>query len=138
MWEQSLIDRIESAVDRYGRGRPVPAIELRPRLAEIGIAPDPHFEEFAARWGGCFLGVAVHVWDNAPLLGQETCIELTRQAREDYSDLVDGLVFSLDMAGNPIWIGADGRVRLVDHDLGNEVVDLAPSFRALLAENVDG
>jgi hypothetical protein len=132
-----LVERIERAVDRYGQGTPVPPEELRRRLGEIGLSPHPDFEEFADRWGGCFVGVSVHVWDNALLLGRETCVELTQRAREDFGSVVDGLVIAGDGAGNPIWIAADGRVRLVDHNNGNEVVPLAPDFRTLLDVNVD-
>ncbi|MEV0329360.1 hypothetical protein AB0H63_23370 [Micromonospora echinospora] len=38
----------------------------------------------------------------------------------------------------PIWIAADGIVRLVDHDTGNKVARLAPDFRTLLEDNVHG
>ncbi|QIP43930.1 hypothetical protein G9444_6687 (plasmid) [Rhodococcus erythropolis] len=47
------------------------------------------------------------------------------------------MVFADDGSGNPIWIAADGSVRLVDHDNANTVVRLAASFRTLLEENVD-
>lgn len=83
------------------------------------------------------MGVSVHAWDNAELIGRETCIELTMGARDAYGALIDGVVFADDGSGNPIWIAADGSVCLVDHDNGNTVVRLAASFRTLLEENVD-
>lgn len=79
--------------------------------------------------------MSVHAWDNATLLGKETCVQLTTWAREAHGLVVDGLVIADDGSGNPIWIAADGRVRLVDHDNGDEVT-LAPGFAALLADNV--
>jgi hypothetical protein len=69
-------------------------------------------------------------------LGRESCIELTTWAREAYGTLIDGVVIADDGSGNPIWIAADGTVRLVDHDNGNPVVQLAPDFRSLLADNI--
>lgn len=83
------------------------------------------------------MGVSVHAWDNAEILGRETCIELTVRARDTYGALIDGVVFADDGSGNPIWIAADGSVCLVDHDIGNTVVRLAAGFRAMLDENVD-
>ncbi|MFC9517476.1 SMI1/KNR4 family protein [Nocardiaceae bacterium NPDC056970] len=131
-----LVARIERAVDTYGPGRPISAGELRDGLSVLGVHPDADYEEFVGRWGGCFVGVPVHVWDNASILGRESCIELTIWARDAYGSLVDGVVIADDGAGNPIWIAADGSVRLADHDNGGETVALAPDFRTLLADNV--
>lgn len=132
-----LVARIERTVDFYGPGRPIPADELHARLHALDIVPDKDFTEFVGRWGGCFVGVSVHAWDNAELIRRETCIELTIGARDAYGALIDGVVFADDGSGNPIWIAADGSVRLVDHDNANTVVRLAASFRTLLEENVD-
>ena len=132
-----LVARIERTVDFYGHGRPIPADELHAQLLALDMVPDTDFTEFVGRWGGCFVGVSVHAWDNAEILGRETCIELTVRARETYGALIDGVVFADDGSGNPIWIAADGSVCLVDHDNGNAVVRLAASFRAMLDENVD-
>ena len=131
-----LVARVERAVRVYGPGRPIPAEELRDRLRALDLVPDEGYEEFVGRWGGCFVGVAVHAWDNARLVGRETCVELTTWARDAYGSLIDGLVFSDDGSGNPIWIAADGSVRLVDHDRGGAVTRLAPGFRSLLEDNV--
>ncbi len=133
-----LIARIERAVLTYGAGRPIPADELRERLTPLGLVPDEGYAEFVGRWGGCYVGVAVHAWDNASILGRESCVELTTWAREAHGSLVDGVVIADDGSGNPIWIAADGTVRLVDHDNGNSVVRLAPDFRTLLEDNVHG
>ncbi|PTR30687.1 hypothetical protein C8K36_102540 [Rhodococcus sp. OK519] len=131
-----LVARIERAVATYGSGRPIPSDELRSGLGALGLAPDVDYEEFVGRWGGCFVGVPVHAWDNASILGRESSIELTAWAREAYGTLVDGVVIADDGSGNPIWIAADGRVRLADHDNGGETVELAPDFRTLLADSV--
>ena len=130
-----LVARIERAVRTYGPGRAIPAEELRERLRELDLEPDADYADFVGRWGGCYAGVPVHAWDNATLLGRETCVELTARARAAHGSVVDGLVFADDGSGNPIWIAADGRVRLVDHDNGDEVT-LASGFAALLADNV--
>jgi hypothetical protein len=131
----ALIARIERAVGVYGPGRAIPAAELHSRLRTIDLVPDDDYAEFVGRWGGCFVGVPVHAWDNAPLLGRESCIELTTWARDAHGPLIDGVVFADDGSGNPIWIGSDRAVRLVDHDNGDVVV-LAPDFRSLLEDNV--
>lgn len=131
-----LVARIERSLTLYGAGRPLPAAEIRERLSAIGLLPDEDYVEFVSRWGGCFVGVPVHGWGNASLLGSETCVDLTMRCRADYGDLVDGLVIADDGAGNPIWISPSGPVRLIDHDNGFEVVQLADSFRALLDDNV--
>lgn len=131
-----LVARIDRAVGMYGPGQPIPSRELRDRLAAVGVVPDEDYEEFVGRWGGCFVGVPVHAWSNASILGRESCIELTAGAREAYGSLIDGVVIADDGSGNPIWIAADGTVRLFDHDNGNAVVELAPDFRSLLEDNV--
>ncbi|WFR73852.1 SMI1/KNR4 family protein [Prescottella defluvii] len=133
-----LVARIERAVAIYGPGQPIPSDELRDRLGDAGLVPDEDYAEFVGRWGGCFVGVPVHAWNNASILGRESCIELTAWAREAYGSLIDGVVIADDGSGNPIWIAADGTVRLVDHDNGNTVVQLAPDFGTLLADNVHG
>lgn len=132
---EELVARIERAVHRYGAGRALPAAEIRERLAAIGVLPDEDYVEFVSRWGGCFVGVSVHGWGNASLLGNETCVDLTLRARADFGALVDGLVTADDGSGNPIWISPEGPVQLVDHDHGSEVVRLAGSFRELLDAN---
>lgn len=91
-----LVARIERTVDFYGPGRPIPADELHVRLHALDIVPDKDFTEFVGRWGGCFVGVSVHAWDNAELIGRETCIELTMGARDAYGALIDGVVFADD------------------------------------------
>ena len=130
-----LVARIERAVGVYGAGRPIPAAELRDRLRDLDLVPDDDYAEFVGRWGGCFVGVSVHAWDHASLLGRETCLQLTAWARDSFGPVIDGLVFADDGAGNPLWIGADGVVRLADHDNGR-VVELAADFRSLLDDNV--
>lgn len=132
---KELVDSLEIAVQRYGAGLPVSAEVARSRLAVLGVAPDDDYVDFVSRWGGCFVGVTVHAWENSDLLGRETCDELTRWARADYGDLIDGVVIADDGSGNPIWIAADGAVRLQDHDNG-ETVMLAPTFASYLEENV--
>ncbi len=133
-----LVARIERTVDFYGPGRPIPADELHARLHALDIVPDKDFSEFVGRWGGgCFVGVSVHAWDNAELIGRETCIELTIGARDAYGASSTGWCSLTTGRGNPIWIAADGSVCLVDHDNANTVVRLAASFRTLLEENVD-
>ncbi|MFI1194907.1 SMI1/KNR4 family protein [Micromonospora sp. NPDC020750] len=131
-----LVACIGRAVDRYGPGRPIPAAELRGRLEALDLVPDEDYEEFVGRWGGCFVGVSVHVWDNASILGRESCIELTAWARDAHGALIDGVVIADDGSGNPIWIASNGAVCLVDHDNGNKVVQLAPDFKTLLEDNV--
>ncbi len=130
-----LVARIERAVRTYGAGRPIPAGELRDRLRELDLEPDADSADFVGRWGGCYVGVSVHAWDHNALLGRETCLQLTRWARDAHGSVIDGLVFADDGSGNPIRIAADGRIRLVDHDNGDEVT-LADSFAALLADHV--
>lgn len=132
-----LIDRIDRMRSSYGSGRPIPEDEARTVFADTGIVPDADYLEFIGRWGGCFAGIAVHAWDQSPLLGTTTCLELTASAREAYGDLIDGVVFADDGAGNPIWVSPGGPVRLVDHDRAGAVTVLAGSFRALLDENAD-
>lgn len=77
----------------------------------------------------------MHAWDNASILGRETCVDLTLAARAQLGDVVTGLVIADDGAGNPIWVADDGRVLRTDADSG-ESEELAPSFRAFLADNV--
>ncbi len=131
-----LVTRIGRAVNRYGHGRPVPAAELRGRLGDLDLEPNPDYADFAARWGGCFVGVPVHVWDNANVMGQETCIDLTLRARRNFGPLVDGLVFADDGSGNPLWLGPDHKVYLAQHDPGLGSAPIADSFAELLANTV--
>jgi hypothetical protein len=130
-----LVARLERAVARYGAGTPTPAHEVEARLAPLGVVVPDDLVELVGRWGGCYVGVSVHAWDNASILGRETCVDLTLAARAQLGDVVTGLVFADDGAGNPIWVADDGRVLRTDADSG-ESEELAPSFRAFLVDNV--
>lgn len=130
----NLIAKIDRVVARYGTRVPVPVAEVVVRLAPLGIAPSAAFAEFISRWGGCYVGVAVHGWENAPILGRETCVDLTRGARASLGDALAGvLVFADDDGGNPIGILPNGRVCLFDHDNG-ETTELADDFAAFLGQ----
>lgn len=130
-----LVARLEGAVARYGAGTPTPAHEVEARLAPLGVVVPDDLVELVGRWGGCYVGVSVHAWDNASILGRETCVDLTLAARAQLGDVVTGLVFADDGAGNPIWVADDGCVLRTDADSG-ESEELAPSFRAFLVDNV--
>jgi len=70
------------------------------------------------------------------MIGREYCVELTERARRDFGEVIDGLEIADDGSRNPIWIAANGAVRILDHDRGAEVATLAPSFAAWVAENL--
>lgn len=130
-----LVERIERAVALYGSGTPTTAAEMESRLAPLGVVVPDDLVEFVGRWGGCYVGVSVHAWGNASILGRETCVDLTLAARAQPGARVSGLVIADDGAGNPVWIADDGRVLLTDLDSG-EPEELAPTFRELLEDNV--
>lgn len=123
-----LVARIEKAVAKYGAGLPVSAPEVLERSSAISVVIDADYRDFVGRWGGCYVGVPVHAWHNSSLLGTETCVQLTMAAREGFGSIIDGLVIADDGAGNPIWIAADGAVKLADHNDGHAIVHLADSF----------
>lgn len=133
--DADLVARIDRADAVYGAGTPTPPAVLPAALAPLGLRADADHADFVARWVGCFVGVPVHAWHNATI-GRETCVELTERARRDFGEVIDGLVIADDGSGNPIWIAANGVVRLLDHDRGAEVIALAPSFGAWVAENL--
>jgi hypothetical protein len=130
-----LVAKIDSLVAQYGAGTPVSAVDVVAQLAPLGLVPPSAFVEFISRWGGCFVGIAVHGWENASILGKETCIDLTLHARAGLGEMMDGvLVFSDDGCGNPIGIDREGGVYLFDHS--GEPQKLAESFLHLLEQLV--
>lgn len=86
-FSNSQIERIDVAAAVYGSGRPIPEAEARERLAAEFIVPNDGYLAFIGRWGGCYVGVSVHAWDQSSLLGTTRCLELTARARDDFGEI---------------------------------------------------
>ena len=68
----------------------------------------------------------------AEVMSDETVVDVNEHFRADrWPGADEWLIVSMDLAGNPVGISADGRVWTWDHDLG-ETFLLADSFEQFL------
>mgnify|MGYP001393518705 CR=1 FL=1 len=114
---------------------------------EIANAHNPHesklhedYVHFIRTFGGAYAGLAVNAFLNGSSLGNETVVDLTLGAREQFKEppfaevLQTSYVISMDGSGNPIIINEAGNVFICYHDNG-EIELLADSFEALIENN---
>ena len=111
-------------------GGPVSPAELDRAEELVGSKFDAAYREFVERYGGAMVGslpiVGLRV---AEVMGDDDLVtDVTAHFRRDgWKPTQEWVVISIDLAGNPIGLDADGKVWLSDHDAG-EVVMMAPTF----------
>lgn len=120
-------------------GGPVSPAELDRAEASVGMKLDATYREFVERYGGGLIG-------SLPILGLrveeamgpgELVTEMTARFRADgWHPTQAWVVISVDLAGNPIGLDANGEVWLSDHDAG-EVVKLATTFEDFVVHLLD-
>ena len=112
--------------------------EWKTELARLDFPPPQDYVEFIRRFGGSIVGSysIVGVGASSAMGSEEESVaEFTAMYRADgWPGSDDWIVFSKDLAGNPIGLDKNGAVWTWDHD-SRETVQLADSFELFLVEH---
>lgn len=102
---------------------------------EIGIGLPKDYKEFICRYGGAIVGAyPIYGLRRAEPMGDDksSFLEVTKSFRLDHWPGTDKwVIISIDHAGNPVGLDADGKVWISDHD-ARAIQLLAPNFEAYL------
>lgn len=134
---EETLRRLESELRSFPvmSSGPPPEDQWRAELARLDFAPPPDYVEFIARFGGSIVGSYSIVGlgaSSAMGADEGSVFGLTSAFRADRWPGVDKwIVFSRDLAGNPVGVDRDGVVWTWDHDNG-QLVRLAASFEEFL------
>ena len=107
---------------------------------QVGQRFSPQYRDFVLRYGGAMVGsLPVFGLRTAEVMGDDdSVIAVTAHFRtQRWPGSESWAVISVDLAGNPIGLAADGSVWISDHDAG-EILLIAPSFEAFVLGVLDG
>jgi hypothetical protein len=103
-------------------GGPVSTLEIDAAEQRVGIKFAPAYRDFLARYGGAVVGsLPILGLRRAEVMGDDTysVTDVTSRFRADgWSPTEEWVVISVDLAGNPIGLTAEGEVWISDHDAG--------------------
>jgi SMI1 / KNR4 family (SUKH-1) len=101
----------------------------------IGITLPEDYKEFIRRYGGAIVGpFPIYGLRRSEPMGDDSSsfLEVTKSFRLDHWSGTDKwVIISIDHAGNPVGLDADGKVWISDHD-ARAIQLLAPNFEAYL------
>jgi SMI1 / KNR4 family (SUKH-1) len=98
----------------------------------VKLAED--YKEFIRRYGGAIVGPfpIYGLREVEPMGDESTLLEVTKIFRQQpWPGVENWAVISMDHAGNPVGLDAEGKVWISDHDFG-AIQLLAPNFEAYL------
>ena len=115
------------------KGIPSNIEDIKKAENELSISFDKDYVRFLELFGGCLIGAEeIRGLVNAEIMEDiENVVELTKECREDDSELNSWLIIATDSSGNPIGIHSNRKVYLVDYEF-DELVELASSFNEYL------
>lgn len=104
---------------------------------ELGLPFPNDFRDFLSRYGGAIVGpYPVFGLRRAEPMGrnEESVVEVTRHFRKKrWPGTEAWVIFSIDLAGNPIGFDREGKVWISDHDRGLIEI-ISDTFEAYLRE----
>ncbi|MFC3850304.1 SMI1/KNR4 family protein [Corynebacterium hansenii] len=109
-------------------GKPASDADIAHAESTLGLKFNDEYEQLIRNFGGCIIGIDVHAFENSPIQGRETVIELTEWFRESWPDAADEshlnyFAISDDGSGNEILMKAgDNRIFIFYHDSGSTEV----------------
>lgn len=117
------------------KAEPVPPEEFDGAVVGLPFSVPADYRQFVLRYGGALVGpYPIFGLRQADAMGSEEAsfLDITQRFRDDgWQGVDEWLVVSMDHAGNPIGISADGRIWCSDHESG-EVVPVALTFERYL------
>lgn len=100
----------------------VPSTDVDRAEQLVGMSFDRDYREFVVRYGGAVVGsLPVLGLRRAEVMGDDSysVVDVTARFRSDgWAPTEDWVVISIDLAGNPIGLTAEGEVWISDHDVG--------------------
>ncbi|NQX71684.1 SMI1/KNR4 family protein [Paenibacillus alba] len=139
-----LMNRLKTFLHRDDNstlvGSPASQEEIANAQQSLNVNFHEDYVHFIRTFGGAYAGLAVYAFSNGSSLGNETVVDLTLGAREQFKELPfaevlrTSYVISMDGSGDPIIINEAGNVLICYHDIG-EIELLADSFEALIEDN---
>lgn len=123
-------------------GGPVSKNEILAAEQTLGVVLVPDHREFIERYGAAMVGsLPVLGLRKAKVMGNTwSFVDVTQRFRRKQWPATEGwVVISMDLAGNPIGIPADGRdhsVYISDHDAA-EILVVAGDFEAFVNQLLD-
>ena len=120
---------------------PAPVEEVNAATALLGMPLPVDLREFICRYGGAMVGAyPILGVRQAEVMGEGawSIVEVNRRYQsEGWPHVSEWLVFTIDLAGNPVGLAPDGTVWEYDHDFGG-VSRVAQSFEGFLREEALG
>lgn len=116
------------------RGGPVRPEEIDDASAALQVSFPEDYREFLLRHGGAIVGryPVFGLRPTEPMGNEWSVVEVNQRYRTDrWPGVDDWLIVSVDHAGNPMGIDADGRVWVSDHDFGG-ISPIADNFEHFL------
>lgn len=142
--KDALMKRLKTFLHRKDNstlvGSPASQEEIANAQQRLNVKFHEDYVQFIRTFGGAYAGLAVYAFSNGSSLGNETVVDLTLGAREQFKEppfaevLQTSYVISMDGSGDPIIINEAGNVFICYHDNG-EIELLADSFETLIEDN---
>ena len=134
--KRSTLRKIEKQFERWPDMRAEGASEAMIEEAKqaLGCTFDKQYREFLTRYGSGRVGPdPIFGVFPAPDLGKDwSVVDMTRTfRRQGWPGVDDWYVISVDGQGNPVGMDSRGRVRISDHDVGDQAM-LARTFEKYL------
>lgn len=109
-------------------GKPASDADIAHAESTLGLKFNDEYEQLIRNFGGCIMGIDIHAFENSPIQGNETVVDLTEGFRRSCPDAagesyVNYHAISDDGSGNSILMKAgDRRVFIFYHDSGGTEV----------------
>lgn len=125
------------------KGSPATDEEIKNSENELNYKFSDDYIDFIKEFGGAYLGVNIHAFNNHSMMSKETVTEITQDFRKAYKGrstqklMDESLVIAIDGSGNPILISSDGKVIIIYHDSEDDIEVLANSFNEFIIKIID-
>ena len=133
------LDDLYSSMPVLAAGK-VPSTDVDRAEQVVGVSFDRDYREFVVRYGGAVVGsLPVLGLRKAEVMGDDSysVVDVTARFRSDgWIPTEDWVVISIDLAGNPIGLTAEGEVWTSDHDAGETRI-VARSFEDFVLKLLD-
>ncbi|MDR2906188.1 MAG: SMI1/KNR4 family protein [Helicobacteraceae bacterium] len=144
MLKEKLVKRLEKFLaENEMLGTAATAEQIAEAEKILNVKFPTAYVDFITRFGGTYAGVAIHAFENASEIGNETVIELTQNMRQAFGngdkrqkEAQQSIAFSDDGSGNPILLNSKGEVVIFYHDCDEREV-LASNLGKFIEDNFE-
>jgi len=125
------------------KGVPATDEEIKDSEQKLNYKFSDDYIEFIKEFGGAYLGVNIHAFNNHSMMSKQTVTEITQEFRNSYKErsteelINKSVVIAIDGSGNPILISSDGKVIIVYHDSEDDKEILANNFNEFIIKIID-